>query len=650
MYLSEVFIENFRIFGTEDNALRMRLRPGLNVLAGENDSGKSAIIDAIRHVLWTTSFEYHRLSEEDFHVTGAERAASLRICCVFAEMSSHDAAQFLEWLSVDDKGKPILHVTLQATRLEESGGRRGGRRVAVTVRSGKNADGPAIEGEIREFLRVTYLRPLRDAEGELGPGKGSRLSQILRSHPDFEAEGTSDFDPAKPTEEPKTLVGIMRQADSRIDENDVIQAAKQRLNDDYLDHLSIGLDTLRGSIGVARSTELRQILEKLELWLDPPEETDLRTSRGLGFNNILFMATELLLLGQGMDGVLPMLLIEEPEAHLHPQMQLRLMEFLESKTSDSTSRVQILLTTHSPNLASKAGLETITLMHSGKPFSLASAHTMLDASDYRFLQRFLDVTKANLFFAKGVAIVEGDAENILLPVLADLLDCSFSKHGVSVVNVGSRGLFRYSRIFQPQDGSLIPVRVACLADRDIPSQHAAGYVPKRKNRDGDEVSTYDNEFTAEQLQEIETNLTARDGGSVKTFVSPSWTLEHDLAMGTQLAEYVHVAIQLAKRLKGKTDGLSFKKIRKTVKAARKEIAEWRIAGLDTKKIAALIYEDLYRKRASKAEAAHILVEILLRRPIPSEQLRRELPEYIINSIGYVTGQGIPQEGKDASGA
>ena len=310
----------------------------------------------------------------------------------------------------------------------------------MTVRSGKNGDGPAIEGNIREFLRATYLRPLRDAEGELAAGKGSRLSQILQSHPGFQDQGMDDFDQANPEILPKTLVGIMRHAEHRIANNYVISAARKQLNEEYLDRFSIGDDTLTGSIGVARSTELGQILEKLELRLDPPANLDLPTPRGLGFNNVLFMATELLLLGEATTGVVPLLLIEEPEAHLHPQMQLRLMDFLDDKCTRRDSSVQVLLTTHSPNLASKVDLESVTLMHKGKAFSLASDCTKLDRSDYRFLRRFLDVTKANLFFAKGVIIVEGDAENILLPLLAELLERSFSKNGVSVVNVGSRGL------------------------------------------------------------------------------------------------------------------------------------------------------------------------------------------------------------------
>jgi len=645
MFLAEVFIENFRIFGAESQGkhFRIALRPGLNILAGENDSGKSAVIDAIRYVLWTTSLDYNRLSEDDFNVCGEDRATTLTITCAFAGLSKEDAARFLEWLSVV-KGEARLYVTLQATRLPESvTGRGGNRRIPVTVRSGKNADGPPIEGEIREFLRVTYLRPLRDAEAELAAGRGSRLSQILGSHPRFQDQGQSDFDPDKPDKVPRTLAGIMRQAEERIRTNEVVTAAKRRLNVEYLEPFSIGGDVLKGEIGVAREADLRQILEKLDLWLEPPAGVELRTRRGLGFNNVLFMATELLLLGEASSGALPLLLIEEPEAHLHPQMQLRLMEFLESKCSPASCPVQVLLTTHSPNLASKADLECITLMYGGRPYSLAADFTKLAPSDYRFLRRFLDVTKANLFFAKSVAIVEGDAENILLPVFAELLERPFSKHGVSVVNVGGRGLFRYARIFQRKDDKDMPIRVACLADRDVPPADAT-YVPKRTNRWGKELPTFDSDFTPSKLKKIESKLKANDGGPVQTFVSPAWTLEHDLAI-CGLAEDVHVAIQLARKANRKPDGLTGADFDETEAEARAEYKDW---GGTHEEIAAKVYEDLFRGRASKAEAAQFLAEVLHHRAPKPKVLRRMLPKYLTDAIDYLTGPGASGGAADAS--
>ena len=180
-------------------------------------------------------------------------------------------------------------------------------------------------------------------------------------------------------------------------------------------------------------------------------------NRGLGSNNILFMACELLLLGSEADG-LPLLLIEEPEAHLHPTAAARLIQFLQKKVREARAdgqKIQVILTTHSPNLASAIELDNLLLLQGRKGFSLALGRTELTKSDYGFLGSFLDVTKANLFFARGVLIVEGDAENVpAFPTLARLLGRDLTESGVSIVNVGGIGLRRFARIFQRRDAAL----------------------------------------------------------------------------------------------------------------------------------------------------------------------------------------------------
>lgn len=149
------------------------------------------------------------------------------------------------------------------------------------------------------------------------------------------------------------------------------------------------------------------------------------------------------------------------------------MQFLQKQAETARAdgqQIQIIVTTHSPNLASAIKLGNLVLLGGGKAFPLHAETTRLEASDYRFLERFLDVTKANLFFARGVVIVEGDGENILLPALARLIGRDFAEHGVSVVNVGSTGLRRFARIFQRKDPAvdgMVGVPVSCIADRDV---------------------------------------------------------------------------------------------------------------------------------------------------------------------------------------
>jgi len=150
-------------------------------------------------------------------------------------------------------------------------------------------------------------------------------------------------------------------------------------------------------------------------------------------------------------------LIEELEAHLHPQAQMQIIESLQNELG-----LQIILTTHSPNLASKVKLDDLIICRESQAFPMGkdsnkTEFTALDESDHQFLECFLDVTKSNLFFARGVIMVEGWAEEILLPPLAKkmkkagLIAKDLTEAGVSVVNVGGTSFLRYSRIFVRRD-------------------------------------------------------------------------------------------------------------------------------------------------------------------------------------------------------
>jgi len=101
MYLNKLRLWNFRKYGSKENesALEVEFQKGVNLLVGENDSGKSTIIDAIKIVLLTQSHEYIKITEDDFHInTENLRVDELKIECEFEDFSENEAKNFLEWL------------------------------------------------------------------------------------------------------------------------------------------------------------------------------------------------------------------------------------------------------------------------------------------------------------------------------------------------------------------------------------------------------------------------------------------------------------------------------------------------------------------------------------------------------------------------
>ena len=619
MYVSEIFASGFRCFPSAE-PLQLKLSPGLNILVGPNDSGKSAVIDAARYVLWTRGDDFIRPDEQDFHVDGeGVRECDFIVRCTFDDLTPEEESRFLEWCA-NEKGKLRLHVCMRGTRRLSPGG---GSVIASQHRAGREGEGLPLDGDLREYLKATYLKPLRDVERELRAGRRSRLSRILGAMPVMGPQEKSAEEGAGPT-----LHDALKTADDAVKANPAVRSVANNVNADFLSKLSFIDDQLTATLDLGGAGSFDQILERFELYLNPKIGAA-RVQRGLGYNNLLFMAAELLLLQSHPDQV-PFLLIEEPEAHLHPQHQALFMEVLAARaasrdaaTAEDHQQVQVVLTTHSPQLAAGAELEAMTMLVGHRAYPLAPQHTRLLQDDYEFLRRFLDATKANLFFARALLVVEGDGENLLLPAIAEKLGRPLGRHGVSIIKVGHRGLFRYSRIFQRQAGEAVPVPVALIPDRDIPPAEAKGLVGKRKTQ---------SDLTESDIAARLKTLVRDIGDPVDAFISESWTLEFDLALRPALAEDVHRAVQLAKTASRQPARLS-----KIASAASETYAAWLAEGLSATVIAVKIYQPIHDGEVSKAEVAEQLAAILRGRADTAEDMRGHLPPYLVRAIDYVTG-------------
>lgn len=583
MYLSCLKLWNFRKYGNgkdpfiSESQLRsadlyISFSKGLNLLIGENDSGKTAIIDAIKIALRTHSLEWIRIEHDDFW-NDSER---LRIECFFSGFTDIEASHFVEWLGFDEVGKPYLRLIVDIQRKND-------RILPYDVCAGVDCTGYRLSAEAREYLKTTYLKPLRDAQRELIPRKNSRLSQILISHAAFKDK------------DEHYLVEIFNRFKTEIEayfretkgDDSKGKELKEKL-EEYLREF-FGYDQKSTFSGIKK--EMKDILDFLKLSLEDER-------MGLGSQNLLFVAAELLNLERVDWTGLRLGLIEELEAHLHPQAKMRVVEYLQKVSLSKESNVQWIITTHSPNLGSKASLKNLIICHTINVYHMGPEYTELQENDYSFLERFLDVTKANLFFAKGVILVEGWSEELILPIIAKKINVNLTQKGVSIVNVGSKAFLRYAKIFHRKQEPVMDIPVAVVTDLDI--KHNDFSKGKRMAK----------------VNQIESRYNKQ---KVKAFVSPYWTLEYCIARSPILRRFLIAAIEHAI-----DDGERGKK------------EELQSLSGDDSAVANNIYEYIRNHKISKTVVAQYFGKLLNESDITKKQLEADANiKYLLNAIEYV---------------
>lgn len=544
MIISELKIYDFRRFKSVDGApgLHITFHKGLNAMIGENDSGKTAVIDALKLVLLTQSNEYIRPVDEDFYKpANGDAVSEFKIDCLITEFTRNEAKNFIEYLTFTKNGDKINYTLQLHYRAWKEG-----YKIFQELRVGDKDDSISIDGKARDLLKAVYLKPLRDAEREMSSGRSSRISQILLNHPVFKDK------------KEHTIRNIIKEANEKIDNYFTEDTEGKQILQTIRDNLESFNDKGQASDASLKTSDiqLKAILESLSL--NAPE-----INPGLGELNLLFIAAELVLLKDDTDGGMKLALIEELEAHLHPQAQLRLISYLQNEYSEND--VQIIISTHSPILASKINLKNLILMKDGFGYDLAEGKTGLQKGDYLFLQRFLDSTKANLFFAKGIIMVEGDAENILIPVIADILGYPLEKYGLSIVNVGSTAFLRYSRIMVRADEETIGIPVSVVTDCDVRVYDVDPVTKERKFK----------EKISESKQAEENKNQKYTKGSVRGFTSPRWTLEYCIAMSC-LSEDFHKSVHYGKKILNAREHISLtdEKIAEADRVMAEEAAQW----------------------------------------------------------------------------
>ena len=407
MHLARIDFLNFRSCRSSS----IELRPDLTVLIGENNAGKSNAIDAIRLLTNTADGRRNRFCEPaDLTFGSDESSFSLR--ATYEGLSDAEQAIMLAASDGIDTAAISHRLTFQ---LPGAGQRRG--RSAWTV--GEN-DAIDPEPAARERIRHVFLPPLRDAEQALGSAAGDRIEFVLRSLADDDDLDTLE-DAAQSAESGLRTHPLL----ARLDHN--VRAELSTVTTGSIPHTSelsfVETDLRR----LARSLRMKLA----EHGLDP---ADLSHS-GLGYANLLYLATVVVELAATRDADLTLFLVEEPEAHLHPQLQVAVLDFLRGSLDrdDVAGSVQVVISTHSPLLASAVPSKHLAVLkHSTNrtppeedgptPTPETAAvpvwQLAIPEPQHRKVDRYLDATRSAMLFGPRVMLVEGLAEAILIPALA----------------------------------------------------------------------------------------------------------------------------------------------------------------------------------------------------------------------------------------
>lgn len=447
------------------------LNCGLNVLLGENGCGKTAVINALR-MLFREADSRYSFSSDDFYCSMDKSSASseIEISAELTALSEDEKIAFLSWCDSNFEGH--LHLQISENSLKPG--------TSKWKYWGGQASAGIFEDNTFDWIECIYLPPLRDAESKLSAGKKSRIAALLKKQYGDDAD---------------SLVDAVRSFNDSIAQGrdghgsgvSIVQGAINKKIDE-----SLGKQFGQSNNLQFTETSFNKIVENIRMVFFPGSgETDITKFRdlatnSLGYNNLLYIATVLseLELVKESD-VFTVLLIEEPEAHLHTQLQIKFIKYLES-LSTTLLNAQIIVSTHSPVLASSVSIDKLIVI-TGTETSISA--TTLSEKDFhdplaeKYINRWLDVTKSTMLFSRGIILVEGIAEALVIPRLAELvlkgfndgkddsqkLGTSLDEMGISVININGINFKYFMKLFgnfQGSSGPCIPIYCAGITDRD----------------------------------------------------------------------------------------------------------------------------------------------------------------------------------------
>jgi putative ATP-dependent endonuclease of the OLD family len=429
--ISRVRIENFRNFKLLDVELGQNI-----VLVGENKAGKSNFIEALRLVLDPSLSDSDRqLTEHDFWDGDGEppfNGRQIKIEVQFTDFATEGSPEYLQlsWLcdcfiTVDvERIAQLTYIYYEEKKPDERPSDQDDYKFHVYPGKDSNNNRFDIKG-MRRDIPLYLIEALRDIAGDNKTWHRSPLKRLLK---------LIDLPPEQL--QPYTDK-IKKVSETVVAEVPPLKNLETEIQD-RLDKMVGSLYQIDPQLGINATTP-QTLLQALRIFADGAQRRALdRVS--LGLQNVLYLSLLSLMLEKQQINkeFLPIVALEEPESHLHPHLQrLAFRDFL---SAAQNRRQPVLISTHSPHLVSAASIKDLVLLkdyglHGSKGVSAYNFVQSLDDRSCKDLERFLDITKSEMIFSKGVIFVEGDVEVLLVSEFSEILGKSLDRFGISVCNV-----------------------------------------------------------------------------------------------------------------------------------------------------------------------------------------------------------------------
>jgi len=700
MYISRIEIENFRNFSSTIIVLNF----GLNIIIGHNNSGKSNLLKALQLVFDRGLRGKPTIDDFNKDCIDFKEPPKIKITAIITEHKDTDNVDdrnvVYDWLV---KESPLYEAQLtymfflpakhfdeynkEVDALKYDDGKYNPdrclkliekkflKKYIVRIFGGDPAKEEIADPDNLNRFDFQFLDAIRDAEKEMFFGNHTLLRDVLNYFLDYEVSNGSDFEELNE----KQREEIRRRELEFIDKSKkLLEHLINRVSKDKILEYSeeTGADKGGKPNFDAEISEqemlfaLRLIVEKSGLKFKLPIKNN-----GLGYNNLLFIALILAKIQMERSAsmgdnakIFPIMAIEEPEAHLHPSMQFKFLQFLEKNLNTHKQARQVFITSHSTHITSAVDLDSIICLYEdmdgvqrvgypGKVFSDEKD----DQDSKIYVKRFLDATKSNMLFANSLIFVEGISEQLLLPCFAAYLgkeDQLLNEH-VCIVNVGSRTFKHFLKIFEyhpDEKPKAINKKVVCITDADPVKKkkepggsnrrHWKKCYPYELNQDPDNFEYQSLSTHAKNLKERSTQY-----NNIEVYPSPEGkgkTLEYELAVGNPSCRLL---ITDCFPSQGKNRDVFFEQIMQAYdenKTLEELIALCNHDDI-TGSINCSIWEETEKKKALIASAYYCAIENLKGEHAfyLEKQLRDNLsnddkqvfnvPEYIKDAIDYITG-------------